>query len=58
MGFWKNHEPKEIEIGSLKRIVFPYDEFVSCNMSKEGYLKMTKTLLEFKKSMKWPLLKL
>ncbi|OLA33677.1 MAG: hypothetical protein BHW38_06735 [Firmicutes bacterium CAG:321_26_22] len=47
--FGKNHEPKEIEIGSLKRIVFPYDEFVSCNMSKEGYLKMTKTLLEFKK---------
>ena len=45
--FGKNHEPKEIEIGSLKRIVFPYDEFVSCNMSKEGYLKMTKTLLEF-----------
>ena len=47
--FGKNHEPKEIKIGSLKRIVFPYDEFVSCNMSKEGYLKMTKTLLEFKK---------
>ena len=53
--FGKNHEPKEIEIGSSERlgssekIVFPYDEFVSCNMSKEGYLKMTKTLLEFKK---------
>ena len=47
--FGKNHEPKEIEIGSLKRIVFPYDEFVSCNMSKEGYLKMTNILLEFKK---------
>ena len=53
--FGKNHEPKEIKIGSSERIgssekiVFPYDEFVSCNMSKEGYLKMTKTLLEFKK---------
>ena len=53
--FGKNHEPKEIKIGSSerigssKKIVFPYDEFVSCNMSKEGYLKMTKTLLEFKK---------
>ena len=47
--FGKNHEPKEIKIGSSEKIVFPYDEFVSCNMSKEGYLKMTKTLLEFKK---------
>jgi hypothetical protein len=53
--FGKNHEPKEIKIGSSerigssKKIVFPYDEFVSCNMSKEGYLKMIKTLLEFKK---------
>ena len=53
--FGKNHEPREIKIGSSERIgssekiVFPYDEFVSCNMSKEGYLKMTKTLLEFKK---------
>ena len=47
--FGKNHEPREIEIGSSEKIVFPYDEFVSCNMSKEGYLKMTKTLLEFKK---------
>ena len=53
--FGKNHEPKEIKIGSSerigssKKIVFPYDEFVSCNLSKEGYLKMIKTLLEFKK---------
>ena len=47
--FGKNHEPKEIKIGSSEKIVFLYDEFVSCNMSKEGYLKMTKTLLEFKK---------
>ena len=47
--FGKNHEPREIKIGSSEKIVFPYDEFVSCNMSKEGYLKMTKTLLEFKK---------
>ena len=50
--FGKNHEPREIKIGSSEKIVFPYDEFVSCNMSKEGYLKMTKTLLEFKKKYK------
>ena len=47
--FGKNHEPREIKIGSSKKIVFPYDEFVSCNMSEKGYLKMTNILLEFKK---------
>ena len=47
--FGKNHEPREIEIGSSEKIVFPYDEFVSCNMSEKGYLKMTNILLEFKK---------
>ena len=47
--FGKNHEPREIKIGSSEKIVFPYDEFVSCNMSEKGYLKMTNILLEFKK---------
>ena len=46
--FGKNHEPREIKIGSSEKIVFPYDEFVSCNMSEKGYLKMTNILLEFK----------
>ena len=47
--FGKNHEPREIKIGSSEKIVFPYDEFLSCNMSEKGYLKMTNILLEFKK---------
>ena len=52
--FGKNHEPKEIKIGSSERlgssekIVFPYDEFVSC--SKSEY-KVDKITFDTKKSL-------